>query len=151
MVEMLLNFGADPNLEARIRKDDESFTAFDLALFCQFNEASKLLFQHKYADSHTTKHHTKDSKSPRKEIINKFLHRFRLSDSEFSGNQIVYRSREAFDSLVNSSFIDWAESLPFVTADQLLAMNRKPTQIQNQPTVEDRLSLVRNMAKVRIN
>jgi hypothetical protein len=154
MVEMLLNFGADANLEARTRKSEESFSAFDLALFCQFNEALKLLFLHQYADSHTTKHyqhHIKDSKSIRKEIFNKFLYRFGLSDSDTSDNRDECRTRDAFDSLVNSSFIDWAEPLPFVTADQLLATSRKPSQIQNQPSVEDRLNLVRNMAKVGIN
>jgi hypothetical protein len=36
-----------------------------------------------------------------------------------------------------------------VTADQLKATSRKPPQVQQQPTVDDRLQLVRNVARVK--
>lgn len=63
MTEQLLNVGADPHVEAKTRKDGEPFTAFDLALYSQFNDALKLMFSHVYADSNAKHPQLKESKS----------------------------------------------------------------------------------------
>lgn len=51
MIEQLLEAGADPFIETKIKKDNEPFTAFDLAQFSGFSEALKLLFLYSFSDT----------------------------------------------------------------------------------------------------
>jgi hypothetical protein len=63
MVERLLDVGADPHLDYRMRKDGDPFTAFDLALFSGFSDALRLLFLFGYADTHAKHTGQKQHKS----------------------------------------------------------------------------------------
>ncbi|KAI6238281.1 SAM domain-containing protein [Aphelenchoides fujianensis] len=148
MVFQLVQAGADPNVEARFK--DRPFTAFDLAFNSGFSAALQLMLFNENCSGGEKKHFFNRSggreqqKSSPKELLNRLMQRLGIVDEE-KDDEIS--GRATFDSLVQPSLTDWSQPLPFFTADQLMQPGCVLPRPLQPPTADDRVGMVRNMAK----